>query len=258
MWHRSTYSIRTSCHFARFTLDSNLSPHILYSTHSTRCLFTIVVNYINYNHTSLSRSAVTVQQLLPSRCMDPTTAHQQPSPGNKLALSSNSDERVPSPADDGASDDAAVDDDIAQSPLSRESEEDGRAQDSWMDLDMSFTPADGGAGHPFLMHERVLSYDFRGTMAKADDDDLVMVPLSSCKSPPCRRPRFRTAWRSLPHDARGMAGSRRGKNSMEHHRTLGCRWSSPGGPSSPPQRETGASQRSVFDRTTSPCFLRSP
>jgi hypothetical protein len=99
--------------------------------------------------------------------MDPTTAHQQPSPGSELALSSNSagqtisvanglgdsDERIPSPADDGASDDdAAVDDGIAQSPLSRESEEDARAQDSWMGLGMSFIPADAGAGHPFLMH----------------------------------------------------------------------------------------------------------
>jgi hypothetical protein len=76
--------------------------------------------------------------------MDPTTAHQQPTPGSELALNSNSagqtinvangrgdsDKRIPSPSDDGASDDdAAVDDGVAQSPLSRESDEDARAQD---------------------------------------------------------------------------------------------------------------------------------
>ena len=39
--HRSTYSVRTAGHFARFTPDSDFfSPHILYSTHSTLCLFT--------------------------------------------------------------------------------------------------------------------------------------------------------------------------------------------------------------------------
>jgi len=63
--------------------------------------------------------------------MDPPTAHQKPSPGSELAVNSNSDERIPSPADDGASDeDAAVDDGVAQSPLSPESEEDAQAQDS--------------------------------------------------------------------------------------------------------------------------------
>jgi len=43
------YSLRTANHFARFTLDSDRSPHILYSTYSTHCLFTLVVNYLNYN-----------------------------------------------------------------------------------------------------------------------------------------------------------------------------------------------------------------
>ena len=41
------YSVRTAGHFARFTPDSDFfSPHILYSTHSTLCLFTftLVVN----------------------------------------------------------------------------------------------------------------------------------------------------------------------------------------------------------------------
>ena len=61
--------------------------------------------------------------------MDPTKAHQQPTPGSELALNSNSagqtinvanghgdsDERIPSPADD----DAAVYDGVAQSSLSR-------------------------------------------------------------------------------------------------------------------------------------------
>jgi hypothetical protein len=113
--------------------------------------------------------------------MDPTTAHQQSRPGSEPALNSNSagqtinvanghgdsDERIPTASDDGASDDdAAVDDGVAQSPLSRESDEDTRAQDSWMDLGMSFTPADAGAGHPILMHGRVLSYELRGTMTK--------------------------------------------------------------------------------------------
>ena len=128
--------------------------------------------------------------------MDPTTAHQQPRPGSELALNSNSagqtisvanghgdsDERIPVASDDGASggsyDDAAVDDGVAQSPLSRESDEDTRAQNSWMDLGMFFSPADAGAGHPILMHGRVLSYE-------------------PCKSPPCRRQRFRTALTSL-------------------------------------------------------------
>ncbi len=32
--------------------------HILYITHSTHCLFTFVVNYINYNYASLPSSAV--------------------------------------------------------------------------------------------------------------------------------------------------------------------------------------------------------
>ena len=36
--------------------------HILYSTHSTHCLFTLVVNYINYNYTSLPSSAVAEPQ----------------------------------------------------------------------------------------------------------------------------------------------------------------------------------------------------
>ena len=37
----SAYSVRTTCHFARFTPDSDFfSPHILYSTHSTSCLST--------------------------------------------------------------------------------------------------------------------------------------------------------------------------------------------------------------------------
>jgi hypothetical protein len=73
--------------------------------------------------------------------MDPTTAHQQPRPGSELALKSNSavqtisvanghgdsDERIPAASDDGSSDnDAAVDDGVAQSPLSRESDEDTR------------------------------------------------------------------------------------------------------------------------------------
>ena len=58
LWHSSTYSVRTSCHSARFTLDSDLSPHILYKAHSTHCLITLVVNYINYNCTSLPSSAV--------------------------------------------------------------------------------------------------------------------------------------------------------------------------------------------------------
>ena len=43
----STYSVRTAGHFARFTPDSDFfSPHILYSTYSTHCLFTftLVVN----------------------------------------------------------------------------------------------------------------------------------------------------------------------------------------------------------------------
>ena len=125
--------------------------------------------------------------------MDPTTAHQQSRPGSEPALNSNSagqtinvanghgdsDERIPTASDDGASDDdAAVDDGVAQSPQSRESDEDTRAQDSWIDLGMSFTPADAGAGHPILMHGRVLSYE-------------------PCKSPPCRRQRFRTALTSL-------------------------------------------------------------
>ena len=62
LWHRRTYLVCTSCHFARLTLDSDLSPHILYSTHSTHCVFTLVVNYINYNHTSLSSPAVAEPQ----------------------------------------------------------------------------------------------------------------------------------------------------------------------------------------------------
>ena len=53
-----------SCHFARFTLVSDLSSHILYSTHSTHCLFTLVVNYINYNYTSLSSSVVNEPQAM--------------------------------------------------------------------------------------------------------------------------------------------------------------------------------------------------
>ena len=47
LWHFSTYSVRTAGHFARFTPDSDFfSPHILYSTYSTHCLFpfTLVVN----------------------------------------------------------------------------------------------------------------------------------------------------------------------------------------------------------------------
>ena len=36
--------------------------HILYSTHSTHCLFTLVVNYINYNYASLLSSAVAEPQ----------------------------------------------------------------------------------------------------------------------------------------------------------------------------------------------------
>jgi len=120
--------------------------------------------------------------MLPSCCVDPTTVHHQPTPGSELALNSNSaghtistanghgdsDERIPSASDDGTSDDdAAVDDGVAQSPLSRESDEDARAQDSRMDLGMSCTPADAGAGHSILMHGRVLSYEFRGTMTKS-------------------------------------------------------------------------------------------
>ena len=61
--------------------------------------------------------------------------------------------------------------------------------------------------------------------AQGDHDQVILVRLSSRASP---RPvegsasgRHLPAWRSLPHDARGMTGSRRGKNSMEHHRTLG-------------------------------------
>ena len=34
-----------------------------------------------------------------------------------------------------------------------------------MDLGISFTPADAGAGHPILMHGTVLSYKLRGTMS---------------------------------------------------------------------------------------------
>jgi hypothetical protein len=36
-----------------------------------------------------------------------------------------------------------------------------------MDLGMSFTPVDAGAGHQILMHGRVLSYKLRGTMTKS-------------------------------------------------------------------------------------------
>jgi len=36
-----------------------------------------------------------------------------------------------------------------------------------MDLGMSFTPADAGAGHPILMHGRVLSYELREAMSKS-------------------------------------------------------------------------------------------
>jgi len=46
--------------FARFTPDSDFfSPHILYSTHCTHCLFTdtLVVNtHLNYNHTVIISS----------------------------------------------------------------------------------------------------------------------------------------------------------------------------------------------------------
>ena len=49
-------SVRTTCHFARFTPDSDFfSPHILYSTHSTPCLFTThscSKHHINYNRRS--------------------------------------------------------------------------------------------------------------------------------------------------------------------------------------------------------------
>ena len=115
--------------------------------------------------------------MLPSCCVDPTTVHHQPTPGSELALNSNSaghtistanghgdsDERIPSASED----DAAVDDGVAQSPLSRKSDEDARAQDSRMDLGMSCTPADAGEGHSILMHGRVLCYEFRGTMTKS-------------------------------------------------------------------------------------------
>ena len=44
LWHCSTYSVRTACHFARFTPDSDFfSPHILYSTYITHCLFTFTL-----------------------------------------------------------------------------------------------------------------------------------------------------------------------------------------------------------------------
>ena len=83
--------------------------------------------------------------------MDPSTEQQQSIPDNELALNNNSvgqeinidnghgdsEEGIPF-ADDGASDDnAAVDDGVAQSLLSRKSDEDALAQDSWMDLGIS-------------------------------------------------------------------------------------------------------------------------
>ena len=40
LWHCSMYSVRSACHFACFTWLRLLSTHILYSTHSTLCLFT--------------------------------------------------------------------------------------------------------------------------------------------------------------------------------------------------------------------------
>jgi hypothetical protein len=92
--------------------------------------------------------------------MDPSTVQQQSIPGNKVALNSNSvgqaitapdghdasEERM-SPPDDGASDDdAAVDDGVDQSPLSCDSDEDALAQDSRMDLDISFVLPEGLQG----------------------------------------------------------------------------------------------------------------
>ena len=50
-----------------------------------------------------------------------------------------------------------------------------------MGLGMSFIPADAGAGHPFLMHGRVLSYKLRGTMTKSSSSAsrAVQVPALS-------------------------------------------------------------------------------
>jgi len=195
VWHISTHSVRTSCHFARFTLDSDHSPHILYSTHSTLC---------NYNYTSLSSSAVTVQQLLPSRCMDPTTAHQQPSPGSELALSSNSagqtinvanglgdsDERIPSSVHPTT---------MRQSTMTLLNLRYRASQRKTLGLRTR------GWAWACPLYQRTLvrathSWCTEGSWATSSGGQWPShprPPLEPCKSPPCRRQRFRTELTSL-------------------------------------------------------------
>ena len=58
------YYLRTSCHFARFTLNSNLSPtHVSpFPWFHTLCFSeSLVVNYINYNRTSSSSSSAVAE-----------------------------------------------------------------------------------------------------------------------------------------------------------------------------------------------------
>ena len=92
------------CHFARFTFDSDLSPHILYRTHSkfTLCLFTLVVNYTYYNHTSPSCLTLGVPAIPSAQPEGPRVTRrrsrlQPPSPATVCAPSLSKRRLPPSP-----------------------------------------------------------------------------------------------------------------------------------------------------------------